>query len=165
MNLNMLSTCQIKGRPDYLIFLILGMKKIMIMFLSFIGTLQASAQQDDKILILNLLEDQRQAWNKGNILEFMQGYLKSDSLLFVGKTGPKYGWDTTLANYKKSYPDQKAMGFLSFDIKEVRMISDDYAFVLGAWHLKREKDDPRGYFTLIVKKIKGEWKVIADHSS
>jgi ketosteroid isomerase-like protein len=95
----------------------------------------------------------------------MQGYLKSDSLLFVGKSGPKYGWETTLANYKKSYPDKKAMGLLSFDIKEVKMISADYAFVLGAWHLKREKDDPKGYFTLIVNKISGEWKVIADHSS
>lgn len=165
MNLNMLSTCQIKGRPDYLIFLLLGMKKIMIMFLFFMGALQASAQNDDKILVLKLLEDQRQAWNKGNILEFMQGYLKSDSLLFVGKNGAKYGWDTTLANYKKSYPDQKAMGFLSFDIKEVRLISADHAFVLGAWHLKREKDEPKGFFTLILKKINGEWKVIADHSS
>lgn len=165
MNLNMLLTCQIKGSPDYLIFLLLGMKKIMIMFLLFMGTLRASAQNDDKILILNLLEDQRQAWNKGDIVEYMQGYLKSDSLLFVGKNGPKYGWDNTLANYKKSYPDQKAMGFLSFDIKEVRLISADHAFVLGAWHLKREKDEPKGFFTLILKEINGEWKVIADHSS
>lgn len=165
MNLNMLSTCQIKGGTDYLIFLLLGMKKIMIMFLFFIGTMQAAAQNDDKILILKLLEDQRQAWNKGEILEFMQGYLKSDSLLFVGKNGPKYGWDTTLANYKKSYPDQKAMGYLSFDIKELRLISANHAFVLGAWHLKREKDEPMGFFTLLLKKINGEWKVIADHSS
>ena len=135
------------------------------MILFFIGTLQVSAQLNDKILILKLLEGQRQAWNKGDIVEFMQGYLKSDSLLFVGKNGPNYGWDNTLANYKKSYPDQKAMGLLSFDIKEVSLISDDHAFVLGAWHLKREKDDPKGYFTLIVKKIRGEWKVIADHSS
>jgi len=135
------------------------------MFLFFSGTLHLSAQMDDKILILKLLEDQRKAWNKGDIVEYMQGYSKSDSLLFVGKNGPEYGWDTILMNYKKSYPDQKAMGFLSFDIKEVRLISADHAFVLGAWHLKREKDEPKGFFTLILKKIKGEWKVISDHSS
>lgn len=141
------------------------MKNLMVIFLFFSGTLQLSAQMDDKMLILKLLEDQRKAWNKGDIVEFMQGYSKSDSLLFVGKNGPEYGWDTTLENYKKSYPDQKAMGFLSFDIKEVRLISADHAFVLGAWHLKREKDEPKGFFTLILKKIKGEWKVISDHSS
>jgi len=141
------------------------MKKIMIAVLFLMVTLRLSAQSDDRVLILKLLEDQRQAWNRGDLVEYMQGYSKSDSLLFVGKSGPKYGWETTLANYKKSYPDKKAMGLLSFDIKEVRMISADHAFVLGAWHLKREKDDPKGYFTLIVKKIGGEWKVIADHSS
>ena len=165
MNLNMLWTCQIKAGPDYLIFLLLRMKKLMIMFLFFMGSMQLSAQENDKILILKLLEDQRNAWNKGNIVDYMEGYLKSDSLVFVGKSGPKYGWDNTLANYKKGYPDKNAMGFLSFDIKEVRLISADHAFVLGAWHLKREKDEPKGFFTLILKKINGEWKVIADHSS
>ena len=141
------------------------MKKIMVSLLFFMATLSVSAQIDDKVLILKLLEGQRQAWNRGDLVDYMQGYSKSDSLLFVGKSGPQYGWDTTLANYRKSYPDKKTMGFLSFDIKEVRMISADHAFVLGAWHLKREKDDPKGYFTLIIKKIRGEWKVIADHSS
>ena len=137
----------------------------MIMFLFFMGSMQLSAQENDKILILKLLEDQRKAWNRGNIVDYMEGYLKSDSLVFVGKSGPKYGWDNTLANYKKGYPDKNAMGFLSFDIREVRLISADHAFVLGAWHLKREKDEPKGFFTLILKKINGEWKVIADHSS
>lgn len=137
----------------------------MVTVLFLMVTLRLSAQLDDRVLILKLLEDQRQAWNRGDLVEYMQGYSKSDSLLFVGKSGPKYGWETTLANYKKGYPDKKAMGLLSFDIKEVRMISADHAFVLGAWHLKRENDDPKGYFTLIVKKIRGEWKVIADHSS
>jgi ketosteroid isomerase-like protein len=141
------------------------MKKIMVSLLFFMATLSVSAQMDDKILILKLLEGQRQAWNRGDLVNYMQGYSKSDSLLFVGNSGPQYGWETTLANYRKSYPDKKTMGFLSFDIKEVRMISADHAFVLGAWHLKREKDDPKGYFTLIIKKIRGEWKVIADHSS
>lgn len=134
-----------------------------LLFLLSIFNLYAQRSQSD--LILKLLEDQRQAWNRGDINEYMQGYNQSDSLLFVGKSGPQYGWNNTLKNYKKSYPDQAAMGYLSFDIKEIKMIAADHAFVLGSWHLKRQKDEPKGYFTLIVKKIKGEWKVIADHSS
>ena len=141
------------------------MKKLLIVLLFSTVTVQVFAQRNDKALILKLLEEQRQAWNRGDITAYMQGYLKSDSLVFVGKNGPEYGWDNTLNNYKKSYPDQKAMGYLSFDIKEVRMISYDHAFILGAWQLKREKDEPKGFFTLLVKKIEGEWKVIADHSS
>ena len=135
------------------------------MLLFFIGIVQLSAQETDKNLILKLLEDQRQAWNRGDLNGYMQGYLKSDSLVFVGKNGPKYGWDLTLANYKKGYPNQSAMGFLIFDILEFRLLSSDHAFVLGGWQLKREEDNPKGFFTLLLKKVEGTWKIIADHSS
>jgi len=141
------------------------MKKLFIVLLFLLSAFNLSAQKSQKSLIIELLEEQRQAWNRGDINEYMQGYNQSDSLLFVGKSGPQYGWNNTLTNYKKSYPDKSAMGYLSFDIKEIRIISADHAFVLGAWHLKREKDEPKGYFTLLVKKISRKWKVIADHSS
>lgn len=141
------------------------MKKLVISLLFLVFAINLYAQMSRSDLIIKLLEDQRQAWNKGDINEYMQGYNQSDSLLFVGKSGPQYGWNNTLKNYKKSYPNKSAMGYLSFDIIEIKMISADHTFVLGAWHLKRENDEPKGYFTLLVKKIKGQWKVIADHSS
>jgi len=139
------------------------MKAFIFSALFFLLTLVANAQ--DKKPILDLLEIQRAAWNKGNLDDFMQTYWKSDSLLFVGQSGPKYGWQTTLDNYRRSYPDRAAMGILTFDIREVRFITEQDAFVLGAWHLQREKDTPNGYFTLLLKKIDGQWKIIADHSS
>lgn len=114
---------------------------------------------------MKVLETQRQAWNRGDLEAYMQGYWHSDSLLFVGKSGPKYGWQTTLDNYKKGYPDKAAMGQLAFDILKVQLLNKSNAFVLGAWHLKREKDALGGYFTLLLRKIKGEWKVVSDHSS
>lgn len=141
------------------------MKKLVFAFLFLFSMSNLFAQKSDKELILQVLEDQRLAWNRGDIEAYMQGYVQSDSLLYVGRTGPKYGWKNTLENYKKSYPNKQAMGYLSFDIKDVKLLSPDYAFVLGAWNLKREKDEPGGHFTLIVKKINGEWKVISDHSS
>ena len=139
------------------------MKPLIFSALLFFITSAVFAQ--DKGAILNTLETQRQAWNKGDLEGFMQSYWKSDSLLFVGQSGPKYGWQTTLDNYRKSYPDRAAMGTLNFDIREVRFLSKDDAFVLGAWHLKREKDDPKGYFTILLKKIDGQWKIVSDHSS
>lgn len=126
----------------------------------------ASAQTaNDKKAILNVLETQRQAWNKGDVETFMEGYVKSDSLLFVGKSGPTYGWQQTLDNYKKTYKGKEGMGILTFGIKKVEFLNTDVAFVLGSWHLKREKDEPQGYYTLLFKKIKGAWKIIVDHSS
>ncbi len=119
----------------------------------------------DRASILNTLETQRQAWNKGDLETFMQGYWKSDSLLFVSSDGPTYGYDQTLENYKKTYPDKDAMGELIFGIKKVEFLSKDAAFVLGSWSLKRATDNPKGYYTLIFRKIDGVWKMVSDHSS
>ena len=138
------------------------MKKLILFLAILMSNYVVFAQEKE---IRNLLEQQRLDWNKGNLEAYMQGYWKSDSLLFVGKNGAKYGWKNTLDNYKKGYPDKATMGFLTFDIKEIKMIDATHAFVLGAWNLKREKDEPKGYFTLLVQKFESEWKIIVDHSS
>jgi hypothetical protein len=138
------------------------MKKLILFLAILMSNYVVFAQEKE---IRNLLEQQRLEWNKGNLEAYMQGYWKSDSLLFVGKNGAKYGWKNTLDNYKKGYPDKATMGFLTFDIKEIKMIDATHAFVLGAWNLKREKDEPKGYFTLLVQKFESEWKIIVDHSS
>ena len=139
------------------------MKKLILLNLMLL--LAAFSFAQDQKAITNFLEKQRLAWNRGDLDGYMQGYWKSDSLLFVGKTGPKYGWKTTLENYKKSYPDDSAMGTLTFKILQVNVLDLKNAFVLGAWHLKREADEPEGFFTLWLKRIRGEWKIVADHSS
>ncbi|WP_457269373.1 YybH family protein [Pedobacter sp. UYEF25] len=115
--------------------------------------------------ILTVLHTQQTAWNNGDIERFMKGYLKSDSLLFIGSNGPTYGWQTTLDNYKKSYPDKAAMGKLTFDIKKVTVLAGDAAFVMGSWSLKRATDNPHGFFTLLFKKKDGQWKIAVDHTS
>jgi ketosteroid isomerase-like protein len=119
----------------------------------------------DRQAILKVMHDQQLAWNRGDINSFMQGYWKSDSLLFVGKTAPTYGWQTTLEHYKKTYPDKAAMGQLTFTILQVKVLDATNAFLLGGWKLKRAKDAPGGYYTLWFRKIKGEWKIVCDHTS
>jgi len=139
------------------------MKKVIIVILFFCGSLAGFAQ--DREAVMKVLATQQDAWNRGDIEGFMQGYWKSDSLMFVGKTAPVYGWQTTLDHYKKGYPDRAAMGQLTFDIIQVKILDPTNAFVMGGWRLKREKDEPGGYFTLWFRKINGEWKIVCDHTS
>jgi len=114
--------------------------------------------------ILAVMEMQEQAWSNGNLDQFMQGYWQSDSLMFVGKNGIKYGWQTTLDNYKKSYPDKAAMGKLEFEIIKLE-VNNETAFMLGKWSLIRESDNPNGHFALYWKKINGSWVITIDHTS
>jgi ketosteroid isomerase-like protein len=119
----------------------------------------------DDVIIRNALQEQRLAWNAGDINRFMGTYWQSDSLMFIGKSGVTYGWQKTMDNYKKGYPDTAAMGKLDFDILEVKRLSVLYFFVVGKWHLTRSIGDVGGHFTLLFKKIKNKWVIVADHSS
>jgi hypothetical protein len=112
-----------------------------------------------------ILKQQEDAWNKGKLDDFMIGYWQNDSLLFIGKNGPKYGYQTTLENYKKSYPDTSHMGKFTSTVLNIKRLSSKYYFVVGKWHLKRSVGDVSGHYTLLFKKVNFKWVIIADHSS
>ena len=142
------------------------MKKVIyLLLLTFILANTISAQSKEEQTIRTLIEEQRLAWNTGDKEKFMQTYWQSDSLMFIGKSGITYGWQKTLDNYKKGYPDTAAMGKLDFDLLEVKRLSVMYFFVAGKWHLTRSIGDVGGHFTLLFKKVKNKWVIVADHSS
>ena len=125
----------------------------------------AKAQNEADTEIRRVLAKQQAAWNRGQIDSFMVGYWQNDSLLFIGKKGPKYGYNTTLENYKKSYPDTTAMGQLQFEFLQIKRLSFQYAYVVGKWKLQRSTTNLDGYFTLLFKKMKKKWVIVSDHSS
>jgi ketosteroid isomerase-like protein len=114
--------------------------------------------------VVQLMRTQETAWNRGDIDGFMEHYWKSDSLKFIGKSGITYGWQKTLDNYKKNYPDTKTMGTLQFQLMSMEELSPTSVYIIGAWHLERA-DPVGGYFTLLWKKISGKWVIVVDHTS
>jgi len=141
------------------------MKTVFLLFFALLGLVAAAQPANDAAVIKNLLQQQTKDWNKGNIEGFMQTYWKSDSLMFIGKSGVVRGWQQTLDNYKKGYPDTAAMGQLTFDIIEVKPLANDYYFVVGKWMLQRTAGNLSGHYTLLFRKLKEGWKIVADHSS
>jgi len=117
----------------------------------------------------NVLAAQKDAWNRGDIDGFMQGYARSDTIRFAGGDRFNNGWQATLDSYRKGYPDAAAMGKLDFDLVEVRELAPDVVYVFGKWHLSHagEAADkaPHGLFTLILERINGIWAVTRDHTS
>lgn len=141
------------------------MKIKLLLFLFLVVSVVARSQSKDEKEIRQLLAMQTGAWNRGDLEGFMQTYWKSDSLMFIGKNGVKWGWQETMDNYKKGYPDTTAMGKLSFEIIQVKRLSVLYFYVVGKWMLKRSIGDLSGHYDLLLKKIKGKWVIVADHSS
>jgi uncharacterized protein (TIGR02246 family) len=132
------------------------------------GSAPATAGEErgaDSEAINTVLRAQQSAWNRGDVDAFLTGYWNSPELTFSGSSGVARGWDGVLARYKKNYPDRAAMGQLDFSNLEFRFLGPDAALVLGHWHLKREKDDLGGVFTLVWQRFPDGWKIIHDHTS
>ncbi len=143
------------------------MRKVILFLLALAVTTFANAQAKrsaDEKAIRTVLDKQVIAWNEANIDEFMKGYWKSDSILFIGRKITS-GWDSTLIRYKKGYPDKAAMGKLRFEILRMDFASSEACLVTGKFFLTREKDNPSGIFTLLFKKKKGQWVIVYDHTS
>ena len=136
---------------------------ILTLSLTFISC-SKSNPEEDKQTIINIMKAQEKAWSNHDLEGFMEGYWKSDSLKFYGSSGLTYGWDQTLANYKKGYPTKDHSGTLNFKINDITPISDDAYYVMGEYHLTRPVGDANGVFMIIFKKINGEWKIVADTS-
>ena len=115
--------------------------------------------------IRKVMDDQVIAWNRGDVESFMQGYWRSEKLVFVSSGKVTRGWQQTLDNYRKNYDSRAKMGTLAFSDLEITVLSKDAAVVLGSWSLAREKDNPGGKFTLVFRKFKEGWRIVMDHTS
>jgi ketosteroid isomerase-like protein len=112
-----------------------------------------------------VLKQQVRDWNAGNLGGFMQGYAKSDRTRFASGGDITIGWQTVFDRYRKKYNDREAMGNLTFSDLEIMVLAPDAALAFGRWRLKREKDQPAGLFTLVLRKTAAGWRIIHDHTS
>jgi len=109
--------------------------------------------------------EQQEAWNRGDIEGFMDGYWRSDSLRFASGGSVQEGWQATLDRYHRTYPDRAAMGKLTFTLYSVEILSADDAFVFGRYELERAHDRPTGLFTLLFRRFENDWRIVFDHTS
>jgi ketosteroid isomerase-like protein len=121
-----------------------------------------AAAQEDVAAITAVLEAQDAAWNRGDIDTFMDGYLRSPDLRFASGGKVTRGWDETNARYHNVYGTPELMGRLSTSEYEIVILSADAAIAHGAWKLERDGDAPSGLYTLVMRKIDGEWRIISD---
>lgn len=123
--------------------------------------------QDTSLAIKQALTEQRDAWNRHDLDNFMKGYWNSPELTFFSGAHASRGWQEALDHYKQSYQSQgKEMGRLEFSDLQIESFGNDAAFVRGHWHLAMSGGKtPQGLFTLVFRKFPDGWKIVHDHSS
>ena len=117
----------------------------------------------DDTQIRGLLSDQAAAWSRGDLDAFCAVY--ADDATFVSPSGLTKGRQSVLARYRKKYVDRAGMGALSLDVQEVRTVDAGSASVVAHWTLSwAEKPKAEGSTLLVLRKIRGSWRIVQDAS-
>ena len=122
----------------------------------------AGMEANQAAAITAMLEAQDEAWNRGDIAAFMDGYWKSPDLRFASGGNIARGWDATLQRYETRYDTPAKMGTLVTSDYEIDILSPDAAIAHGRWMLEVEGDNPSGLYTLVLRKIEGDWVIVSD---
>ncbi|MDQ1728526.1 MAG: hypothetical protein QOD33_651 [Pyrinomonadaceae bacterium] len=129
------------------------------------STASASSRARIVAAVRAVLAAQSDAWNRGDLEGYMDGYARSADTVFVSGDTVTRGWQTVLDRYRKRYDSRAKMGTLTFSDLEITVLNNDAALVLGRWHLQRASDEPHGRFTLIFRRTRPGWRIVHDHSS
>ncbi|MAN47551.1 MAG: nuclear transport factor 2 family protein [Alphaproteobacteria bacterium] len=126
------------------------------------ASLSGAQQTEEMAAITALLDAQDEAWNRGDIPGFMAGYWKSPDLRFASGGTVTRGWQATLDRYVARYGSAETMGHLTTSDNEIVLLSSDAAVVHGRWKLDMEGAEPSGLYTLVLRKVAGQWRIISD---
>lgn len=126
---------------------------------------QGSDANTAKDQVISELFKQQESWNDGDINGFMKGYWNHDSLMFVSGDRISYGWQKVTDNYNRKYSSKELMGELIFKVDKAEVLANDAVVIIGQWDLKNEVSQFGGKFSLLWRKINGEWKIVIDHTS
>ena len=137
----------------------------LIILLVSLAAVPAAGAGNDQAAIRQVMADAEAGWNAGDLERYMQCYWQSDQLRFAGGARVTRGWEATLDGYRRGYPDQETMGTLTFSDLDVTLLADDAAYVFGRWRLARADDEPHGLFTLVFRRLDGQWRIVHDHTS
>ncbi len=109
---------------------------------------------------------QEMCWNNSDLVCYMQAYATTEEIQTISRAGVTKGYDVILKQYQQYFPPER-MGKLHFDHMQFRKIGAKYYYVIGRFNLTfAEQEEVRqGYFSVLMKKIKGKWFIVSDHSS
>ncbi len=114
-----------------------------------------------------VLRNQASAWNHRDLEGYMAGYWNSPQLTFFSGGEITTGWQATLERYRRRYQSEgREMGKLVFSDIRIELLGPAAAFVRGSYRLTLSNGQtPHGIFTLVFRKLSGEWKIVHDHTS
>lgn len=113
-----------------------------------------------------IIQQQRDAWNRGDLAGFVQFYDNTGMMVFITGEEPIRSPADLQKRYEKRYgTSDKKFGKLDFSDVKVELLSDQLARAYGKWTVTQDSKTSTGWFSLLWRKKDGQWRIIHDHSS
>jgi len=116
--------------------------------------------------ILAVLDHGAQAWDAGNLDDFVSDYLPDSETTFIVKTGVLHGIDAIRGVYAARFAPGAQRDSLHFQNVEVDILAPDVVNTI-AWYVLTRGDSitARGPTSLVMRRVNGRWRIVHDHSS
>jgi len=129
----------------------------------------AASPDAPRVAVQAALDASAAAWSAADLDRFMTVYENSPDTVYVGGGKMTRGYAAIRDMYAARFGggSAAAMGQLSIEILDFRLVDRDHAFVVGRFHLHREAQaggDASGLTTLLFRRSAKGWHILADHS-
>lgn len=114
------------------------------------------------------MADSAEGWNSGDLAGFMAIYSDAPDTSFVTKTGVLRGKAVMAERYRTKYDFANAAkrGVLGFATLDFRLLDPGHALYIGRYTLTAADGSVQsGMTSLVFRKERVGWRIIADHSS
>lgn len=115
------------------------------------------------------LNESAAAWSAGDLDRFMTCYENAPTTTYLSGSHFVHGYGAIRAMYAERFGggSRAAMGGLTLEIVDFRLLGGDFAYVIGRYHLHRDAasgGDASGPTSLVFRRTPQGWRIIADHS-
>jgi len=127
----------------------------------------AAPSPDPTTAVRAVLSAQVEAWNRGDLPGYMEGYWKSPDLVFFSNGAETRGWQPTLERYRARYQAEgKQMGKLDFPALDILALGPEAAVARGQWRLTMPEGAVlTGMTSVVLRRLPEGWRIVHDHSS
>ena len=127
--------------------------------------ISATASKRADVAIRGLFEAGCAAWNRGDLDVYLASYWDSDKTIWISGGSVRRGKKAIVAAYKARFSNPQQMGQLTLAELEIDVLTTTDAIAFGRWMLALDNKSSKGFFTLQLRKMEGNWLFVSDHSS
>ncbi|WP_406854357.1 SgcJ/EcaC family oxidoreductase [Alsobacter sp. KACC 23698] len=121
--------------------------------------------EDDKDAIRAVIAAMQDAWNRGDLRGYMEGFANPD-VIFVSRGRIQKDWQGTLDHYIADYGGSPgSQGRLAFSNIRIELLAPDAAQLISDYALVRPAGNQTGVNTRLMRKRDGRWVIALNHVS